>query len=188
MSEVNYHNYLLKRSKLSQIYRNNILYPALSRQFQGRVLDVGCGIGDFLQFRKDTVGVDINKYNVEYCRKLGLEAYPIENGKYPFGDQSFDGAILDNVLEHLTDPSPTILEIKRILKGGGRFIIGVPGKKGYTMDDDHKNFYEENDLERLLHLFGFERLRYVYGPMFLKSDFLSRSISQYCIYGVFRKL
>lgn len=187
MSELRYHEYLLSRSQLSKFYRNNILYPALARQLHGKVLDIGCGIGDFLLFRKNTVGVDINSYNVAYCNKIGLEAYPIENGKYNFPDSTFDGAILDNVLEHLTDPSPTINEVKRIVKKGGHFIIGVPGKKGYTMDDDHKKFYEEKDLEKLLHGFGFAIVKYVYGPVFIKSDLLSSSLSQYCIYAVFRK-
>jgi SAM-dependent methyltransferase len=187
MNENAYHQYLLRRSLLSKIYRNYVLYPALAKQLQGKVLDIGCGIGDFLQFRPNTVGVDINKMNVDYCNSLGLQAFQIGNGKYPFSDGAFNGAILDNVLEHLTNPQATLEEAKRVLTPNGVFIIGVPGKKGYTMDDDHKKFYEENDLENLLKTFGFTLIKFVYGPAFIKSEFLSKSISQYCIYGVFRK-
>lgn len=187
MNQKEYFNYLKGRSVLADMYRKKLLYPALSKQFSGKVLDVGCGIGDFLSFRENTVGVDINKYNVEYCRERKLEAFLIENGAYPFQDKSFSGAILDNVLEHLQDPAPTILEVDRILEHGGIFIIGVPGKKGYTMDDDHKHFYNEKDLESLMNRYNFSLLKFIYGPAFIKSDLLSRTLSQYCIYGVFRK-
>jgi SAM-dependent methyltransferase len=187
MSDNNYHTYLLKRSLLSRIYRTFILYPKLSKQFHGRVLDIGCGIGDFLRFRKNTVGVDINKFNVDYCRSENLEAFVIENGKYPFSAETFEGAILDNVVEHLIDPIPALLEAKRILRKDGILIIGVPGKKGYTMDDDHKKFYDDKTLPELLVPLGFAFKKIIYAPLMLKSKMLDEGISQYCVYGVFVK-
>jgi SAM-dependent methyltransferase len=188
MNDKSYFNYLLKRSQLSNIYRKFILYPRLAAQLSGKVLDVGCGIGDFLKFRRNTIGIDINEFNVSHCNQIGLEAYKITDGKYPFNDKTFDGAILDNVLEHLSDPTVTINEISRVLTEGGTLIIGVPGIKGYTMDDDHKMFYTEDQLEGLLLKHNFSLVKYIYGPLMIKSAMLSKSISQYCIYGVFKKL
>ena len=68
-----YFEYLNQRSSLGLIYRKNFLYPRLAREMQGKVLDVGCGIGDFLEFYKNAKGTDINIKNVEYCSKIGLE-------------------------------------------------------------------------------------------------------------------
>lgn len=187
MSDKAYFDYLTKRSILSKLYRNFILYPVLSREFDGKVLDVGCGIGDFLKFRANTIGVDINPYNVDYCAKNKLEAYLIQNGKYPFEGAFFDGVILDNVLEHLSIPDPTINEISRVLKSKGILIIGVPGTKGYTMDSDHKKFYDEESLRELLQRNGFKLKKYIHGPLMMRSKWLSKTISQYCLYGVFIK-
>lgn len=187
MNQQEYFNYLKSRSRLADLYRRKLLYPALAKQFSGKVLDVGCGIGDFLAFRENTVGIDINTFNVQYCKERNLEAYEIKNGVYPFAEKVFDGVILDNVLEHLPDPIPTIREVSRVLKSKGVFIIGVPGKKGYTMDSDHKHFYDESKLEKLLKEHGYILLRFVYGPAFIKSDMLSNLLSQYCIYGVFQQ-
>ncbi len=187
MNDNDYHNYLLKRSFLSKIYRNNILYPVLCKEFRGKVLDIGCGIGDFLIHRENTVGIDINKTNVDYCRSKNLEAYEIINNSYPFPDQIFDGAILDNVVEHLIDPMPTLQESARILKGGGTLIVGVPGSKGYTMDSDHKKFYDEKALSQLLGAGHFVLKRFIYAPFMIRSEWLDRTISQYCLYGVFTK-
>ena len=187
MSKEQYHRYLLNRSTLSKIYRQFWLYPTLNREFEGRVLDIGCGIGDFLKFRKNTVGADVNEFNVNYCKENNLEAHMISNGKYPFENASFDGAILDNVVEHLSDPAPTLNETHRILKPGGILIIGVPGKKGYTMDDDHKKFYDDKSLPALAAQFGFRSRKILYAPLMMKSQFLDERISQYCLYGVFEK-
>jgi SAM-dependent methyltransferase len=188
MNEQDYFKYLKGRSALAGIYRKLVLYPALSKEFHGKVLDVGCGIGDFLAFRENTVGIDINPYNIEFCKNRHLEAYAIENGKFPFPDKTFDGLILDNVLEHLEDPAPTLTEIQRVLKPKGVFIVGVPGKKGYSMDSDHKRFYQEPDLQLLLSNYKLKPYKYIYGPAFIKSDWLSRRLSQYCIFGVFRNV
>lgn len=184
-SQLQYFNYLKTRSKLALFYRNNLIYPALGNYLSGKVLDIGCGIGDFLLSRPNTIGIDINELNVNYCKDLGEEAYTIQNDKFPFPDNSFDGAVLDNVLEHLTEPHITLLEAKRVLKNKARFIIAVPGIKGYTMDDDHKHFYDEDEMNKLLESFGFVNKKYLYRPTFFKSTFFSKKLSQYCIYGVF---
>ncbi len=189
MNEEEYYKYLTTRSKLSFFYRTNILYPAIDKHLSGKVLDVGCGIGDFLAYRtNNTIGIDINDFNLQYCKKNNHEVYKIENNTYPFSNETFDGAVLDNVLEHLVSPEITINEINRILKLNGVLVIGVPGKKGYTMDSDHKKFYEEKEMNELLLNCGFKNVKYLYPPLFFKSDFVSNKMSQYCIYGVFKKV
>ncbi|OYU95056.1 MAG: hypothetical protein CFE21_12165 [Bacteroidetes bacterium B1(2017)] len=185
MSDLHYFNYLKTRSKLALFYRTNLVYPALKRVLSGKVLDIGCGIGDFLMCRQNTVGIDINALNVNYCKEQGWEAYTIENNHFPFSENTFDGAVLDNVLEHLTEPHITLLEAKRVLKNKAKLIIAVPGIKGYTMDDDHKHFYDEVEMNTLLASFGFVNTKYIYRPTFFKSTYFSKKLSQYCIYGVF---
>jgi ubiquinone/menaquinone biosynthesis C-methylase UbiE len=185
MNDLNYFNYLKTRSKLALFYRKNIVYPALMRELTGKVLDIGCGIGDFLMCRPNTVGIDINQLNVNHCKEQGWEVYSIDNNQFPFSENTFDGAILDNVLEHLTEPNITLLEAKRVLKNSGKLIVAVPGTKGYTMDDDHKHFYDEAEMNTLLASFGFVNIKYVYRPTFFKSTYFSKKLSQYCIYGVF---
>lgn len=188
ISSEDYFAYLKTRSKVADIYRKLIMYPSINKALKGRVLDVGCGIGDFLAFRgNNTVGLDINILNVNYCKNNGQEAYLIEGNQYPLTEQSFDSAILDNVLEHLTEPEITIKEISRILKPKGVLVIGVPGKKGYTMDKDHKKFYEEKEMNELLSQHHFSNIGFKYMPCFIKSDLLSKSISQYVIYGIYTK-
>jgi SAM-dependent methyltransferase len=185
--EKKYFEYLTTRSKLSEWFRLNISYPYVSQCFRGKVLDVGCGIGDYLRYNKNAIGAEINQYNVNYCNKLGCEAHLIVDGILPFEDNSFDGVILDNVLEHLTDPKFVLDEISRVLKSEGILVIGVPGVKGYTMDDDHKIFYDEETMKSLMNKMGYQLIKNLYTPTFIKSTFLSKSLSQYALNGVYKK-
>ena len=45
-----YTSYLRKRSLLGYLYRKFWLYPGLSKFINGKCIDIGCGIGDFLSF------------------------------------------------------------------------------------------------------------------------------------------
>lgn len=181
-----YFSYLLNKSRLGTWYRENYLYPRLSACLSGRVLDVGCGIGDFLEFRPNTVGVDINPFNIQYCKSRGLEAYRIEEGKYPFPDDSFDCANMDNVLEHLqTDQvGPVFREIFRVLKSHGLLLIGVPGEKGFQSDSDHRCFYDEMMLVKTMERFHCAPIRIFHMPF--KSRWMEKHFRQYCVYGLFR--
>lgn len=179
-----YHDYLMTRSKRALYYRNSYLYPKINRNLKGSVLDIGCGIGDFLKFRKNTVGIDINESCVAYCKSQGLNAVSFENEKIDFRDSCFDGAVLDNVLEHIEEPGMLLSEVRRVLKNDGIFIIGVPGIKGFQLDPDHKCFYDDQKLSSL-EKFGFKESKSFYTPLF-KSKWLSERIRQYCIYKVFK--
>lgn len=180
-----YFEYLRGRSRLGWLYRRYWLYPSLCRYLDGKTLDVGCGIGDFLNHRTDTVGVDINTATVEWCRSRGLNAYQMSPNVLPFQDGSFDSAILDNVLEHLADPAELLSEIGRVLRPRSSLVVGVPGKRGYATDADHKIFYDEATLVSTLGMAGF-RLQQLFHMPF-KSARLDARVRQYCLYGVFKR-
>jgi SAM-dependent methyltransferase len=43
-----------------------------------------------------------------------------------FPDNSFDVVVMWHVLEHVSDPRPTLAEVSRILRPGGMFLVAVP--------------------------------------------------------------
>lgn len=183
-SDADYFAYLRTRSVLGRLYRNYWLYPHLVRLLEGRVLDIGCGIGDMLEFRAGTVGADVNPYIVEWNRQRGLDVHLIVDDKLPMDGASFDGAIMDNVLEHIADPTSLLAEVRRVLKPNATFLVGVPGKRGYAADPDHKVFYDESELEKCLQGAGFSMTRRFWMP--LRWKWLDSRWSYYFLYGVFR--
>lgn len=180
-----YFDYLQTRSRLSLLYRTALLYPRLARQLRGRAVDVGCGIGDMVRFRPNTVGVDVNPLLVQFCQSQGLDVRVMPIDQLPFEANEFDSAILDNVIEHLTDPQPILREIRRVLRPKGRFVVGVPGELGYKSDADHKRFYDESTLVSTIQENGYCHARTLYSP--LKWRTLSTRLRWYAIYGVFER-
>ncbi len=181
-----YCHYLRQRSRLGLWYRRYWLYPRLDKHLRGRTLDVGCGIGDFLNHRAGTVGVDINPAAVEWCRHQGMDAHLMEADVLHFDAGSFDSAVLDNVLEHLTFPAPLLREIRRVLRTNGTVVVGVPGRRGYSADPDHKICYDESMLISTLAAAGFSLQQIFHTPF--RSNWLDLRMRQYCIYGAFQSV
>jgi SAM-dependent methyltransferase len=150
------------------------------------VLDIGCGIGDMLSFRKNTLGLDVNPLNVDFCKNRKLNAFIMKPNIIPFDDKTFDSVLLDNVLEHIESPLLLFKEIRRVLKPNGLVLIGVPGEKGFRSDDDHKIFYDEKKLQALAQKNNFNVNQFFYTPL-VKSKFLSQYMRQYCIYSLWSK-
>jgi SAM-dependent methyltransferase len=92
--------------------------------------------------------------------------------------------MLDNVLEHLAEPRFLLAEIRRVLVPDGTLIVGVPGERGFSLDADHKIYYDEGLLRAALQRAGFTAVGVMHVPW--QSCWLSRYLAQYCVYGVFR--
>ena len=98
---------------------------------KGRMLDVGCGKGEFLHTSKKK---GWEAYGLEPSLNLarfGLEKYglnvistPLKDAGYP--DCFFDVVVLNMVLEHVDDPKEFLGEIRRVLKKDGLLFIEVP--------------------------------------------------------------
>lgn len=177
-----YFQYLKKRSFKGLLYRNFVVYPRIQKYIRGNLLDVGCGIGDMLKFYPNSVGADINPHTVNYCNLNGTKAYLIKQDVLPFEQESFDTVLLDNVLEHLISPMPLLHEINRVMRGNGRLIIGLPGERGFLMDDDHKVNYTEFELSKLLKILDFGLVAKFSTPF--ESRYLSKHVSRYCNFYV----
>jgi len=92
---------------------------------QGRVLDVGCGVGWDLVNLPDGargVGVDRAAERVQY-RPLVLA----QAGALPFVDRSFDWVLAIDLLDQRdVDPAAALGEIRRVLRPRGRMVLRVP--------------------------------------------------------------
>ncbi len=103
------------------------------------VLDMGCGAaGKSMYYIKQgadrVVGVDIvQRYEreaVEFARKLGYQdrfSFVCASAfDLPFPNDSFDTVIMNDFMEHVSDPAAALVEAYRLIKPGGRIFINFP--------------------------------------------------------------
>ena len=93
----------------------------------GRVLEVGCGPGEFAlrvaaETGADVVAVDISPRMVELARDIGVDARLGDVQALPFPDNSFDVAVAGWMLYHVPDLPRGIAELARVLRPGGRLV------------------------------------------------------------------
>jgi SAM-dependent methyltransferase len=102
----------------------------LPKQPKGRLLDVGCGNGDFLQFAQragwEAIGVDPDPKAVEIARARGLTVHlgTLETLQEP--PESLQGITMNHVIEHVHDPRATLTRCYRLLKPGGWLWLETP--------------------------------------------------------------
>ncbi|GAA1745765.1 class I SAM-dependent methyltransferase [Nonomuraea bangladeshensis] len=98
-----------------------------------RILDAGCGAGPLFAALRErgavVTGVDASAGMLELARRrLGTDAdlrVVDLAGPLPFPDDTFDDVIASLVLHYLEDWAPTLAEIRRVLKPGGRLLVSV---------------------------------------------------------------
>ena len=92
----------------------------------GRVLDAGCGSSLIVQSLNNAIGMDYNYAKLRFLRRHEI---PLVNGSafaLPFKDESFDCVISSQVIEHIPYDESVFSEMCRVLRTGGRLILGTP--------------------------------------------------------------
>lgn len=101
-----------------------------------RLLDVGCGGAWLAEHFDDYAGVDVSSDAVAAARERGLDVRAIAPGDgLPFDEAEFDAIVLKDVLEHVPDPVALVLEVRRVLRPGGRVFASSPDAQRWVWDD-----------------------------------------------------
>jgi len=94
-----------------------------------RVLDVGCGTGRFTAelARKGAfpVGVDRDSAMLAVAHGRGIRSLVLADaGRLPLADASFDIAFAVTLCEFVDDVEQVFSELARVIRPGGRFVVG----------------------------------------------------------------
>jgi SAM-dependent methyltransferase len=132
------------------------------------ILDIGCSTGYTLGLLRHrmpqatVVGVDYVRRPLEKLATIlpDLPLLQFNVARCPLPDESVDGVVLLNILEHIEDDAEAIRHIFRILRPGGVAAIEVPaGPHLFDFYDRrlmHFRRYRLRDLTDLVRTAGFE--------------------------------
>jgi len=164
-----------KKFKGKYLKRNKLRDLLKSFNVRGKVLEVGCGCGQFLKDLEDgcvPFGIEISKQlaktATEAVSKRGgtvINASSLE-GLARFDDGSFDCVIMSAYLEHEIQPKEVLKESQRVLRPKGRLIIKVPNFNSINRRirdrnwcgfryPDHVNYFTPKSLKEVLKGAGF---------------------------------
>jgi cyclopropane fatty-acyl-phospholipid synthase-like methyltransferase len=151
--------------------------PHLPKDKNSRILDVGCGRGQFLIScttggYTEVEGVDLSESNVDFCLANGLNAKRVDGLLYlKENPNTFDVIVCNDVIEHLTkdEAFEFLIAIKNALKDNGTFIVKVPnmanpyfGSSGLHVDFTHEIGFTEMSLRQVLEALYFKDI-HVFG-------------------------
>lgn len=117
-------------------------------QTGARVLDLGCGTGQFADRLSNRIeceidGVDISEASLKLAETRGcyasLRRADLQQTPLPFTDDTFDGAASIGVMTYIADPAALLSDLCRIVRPGGPFI--------FTHRDD---LWQERDFDDMI--------------------------------------
>jgi SAM-dependent methyltransferase len=123
--------------RAGQDRRLALIRKAAGDAIHGRVLEDGCGVGQYLAhlepLAKQAVGVELefDRAEIAYNKAAQLTCGAAE--KLPFPANTFNLLLSHEVLEHVRDDRQSVAEMVRVLKPGGRIILFVPNR-GYPFE------------------------------------------------------
>jgi 2-polyprenyl-3-methyl-5-hydroxy-6-metoxy-1,4-benzoquinol methylase len=102
-----------------------------------RVLDIGCGAGDFLAIAEtlgySAEGIDISQASADICRARGLNAQAGDFLSHPY-DSQVDVITMWDVIAHLEDPAAFLDRARSLLTIRGKLFIKTPGFGHLTVE------------------------------------------------------
>lgn len=146
---------------------------------KGKILDIGCAVGYFLEVAKENgwkiYGIELSEFARNSAKeRLRAEIYPTID-ESPFPKDHFDAITAFEIIEHMQDPDSFVKKIYSLLMPGGILSVSTPnlqnGKTFKNFTDwncltppEHLFFFDQKTITVILEKNGFEVLEIFYGP------------------------
>jgi SAM-dependent methyltransferase len=98
------------------------------------VLEVGAGLANSTTRYLATLGA-VHGLDVDPAVRENpclTTATVFDGGRFPFASGSFDHAVSNYVVEHLSDPEDHLRELHRVVRPGGRYVFRTPNRWHYV--------------------------------------------------------
>lgn len=170
---------------------------------KGKILDVGCALGFFMEAAEkegfDSYGVDVSDYAISYAlKKFPKRAFLSTIKEANFKRGFFDCITMFQTLEHLDDPLGNLIEANKVLKKNGFLVIATPnhnciirkimGKHWFEYKpEEHLNYFDEKSLGTILEKTGYKIECIEKDMFFYPLGYILERFSYYCSIGVLKR-
>ncbi len=134
----------------------------------GKTLEIGCGTGHWTSFlvkegfRINAIDKSEEMIRVAQAKKIPHVSWGVQSiESLNFESESFDNVVAFTSLEFIEDLDATFLEISRVLKNGGHFLVGALNENSHlgNMQSEHSIFkharlFNQRTLFEFLEQFG----------------------------------
>jgi len=125
-----------KHARKEAYYESHRLPAALARRYYRlfghcrRILDIGCGTGEFGRFRPsdeyEIYGVDLDEGAVSRAgAHESAVVHDVSHERLPYANAFFDAVLAKDILEHVLEPSTVVREMRRVLRPEGVVVASV---------------------------------------------------------------
>lgn len=161
----------------------------------GRLLEVGCGEGDFL-VSAEADGWQVT--GVEYSPAASkIARQRLKNGEVWCGElqqaglaaEQFDLCVVSDVIEHVRSPLDFLQEIHRVLKPGGTLFIATPSidswsarimrQKWMEFKAEHLTYFDRQTVQTALFKSGFREIIVQAGWKILNFDYIKMHFERF---------
>jgi ubiquinone/menaquinone biosynthesis C-methylase UbiE len=121
-------------------------------------IEIGIGTGRFALPFGIREGVEPSCVMRHFALHKGLEVYDGIAEELPLADESYDFALMVTTICFVDDVKKAFQEVKRILKSGGIFIIGLVDKDS-SLGETYEKIKDENKFYRYATFYSVEEVK-----------------------------
>lgn len=173
---------------------------------KGKLLDVGCALGDCLLGAKrlgweDAIGVEVSDYAFKFAKKRDLKVIKGTLREIEFKKNSFDLVLYQDVIEHISDPIKEMKRVNEMLKLGGYVFLVTPDIGGiqakllgshwyHYKPNEHVSYFSEKSIKELLKETGFENIKVKPAYHVMSFEYILNRLRYYLpvIFGILLRL
>ncbi|MBI5049225.1 MAG: methyltransferase domain-containing protein [Deltaproteobacteria bacterium] len=166
---IGYRDYAADKHYHSANFRKLLSTIKKYKEEKGRLLDVGCALGFFLEEAKrrgwDVYGTELSVYAWNKAKEKGLNVFGGDIVAAGFENKFFDVVTCLGTIEHLPNPVAAIRKIYMILKDNGLFVLSTPdagdligGRRFQYKPKEHLYYFTKGTIENVFEKEGFKIL------------------------------
>lgn len=131
-----------------RVYQSEVVALRKFIPSRGMGIEVGVGTGRFSVPFGIKIGVEPSERMAQIANSRGIAVCQAVGERLPFQNDQFDFVLLVTVICFVEEPSPLLREARRVLKPGGRIIIGFIDRNSalaqlYESRKETSTFYRE---------------------------------------------